>query len=148
MKILFLYRQSSAYTVLSQFGFLNNTFFCALICPFSTKSLFCLHGCFSKVLKDSKQRTPCTKVFQQKIIIFLPQFFLGQDLHFSFGTHVSRGSNLQRGTTSLWHSCRGVCEQILRGSSWHVLTYLTVMVGTSPFIPEILFKKSIRKTVQ
>ena len=39
------YRQSSAYTVLKQHGFLNNTvYFGTLICPFSTKSLLHLHG--------------------------------------------------------------------------------------------------------
>ena len=53
------YRQSSAYTVLYQHGFLNYTvYFGALICPFSTKSLLHLHGCFSKVSKNSVSRGP------------------------------------------------------------------------------------------
>ena len=40
-----LYRQSSAYRVLYQHCFLNNTvYFGTLICPFSTKSLLRLHG--------------------------------------------------------------------------------------------------------
>jgi hypothetical protein len=74
-----------------------------------------------------------TRVHLKKKIMFLPQFFLGHDLHFSFGTHISRGSDLQRGTTSLWHSCRGVCVQVLRGSSWHDFSYLTLMAGTTAF---------------
>ena len=43
--------------VLCLHGFLDNTvYFGTLICPFSTKSLLCLHGCFSKVSKNSVSR--------------------------------------------------------------------------------------------
>ena len=65
-----MYRQSSTYTVLKQHGFLNNTvYFGTLICPFSTKSLFRLHGFLLTRLifqslkvskKTRKERTPCT----------------------------------------------------------------------------------------
>ena len=61
-----IYRQSSAYTVLQQHGFLNNTvYFGTLICPFSTKLLLRLHGFlltqlfFQSLEKLCKQRTPC-----------------------------------------------------------------------------------------
>ena len=61
------YRQSSAYTVLYQHGFLNNTvYFGTLIYPLSTKSLLRLHGFllkwffFQSLEKQRKQRTPCT----------------------------------------------------------------------------------------
>ena len=66
-EVTLMYRQSSAYTVLSQQGFLNSTvYFGTLNCPFSTKSLLCLHGFlltrlfFQNIKKTCKQRTPCT----------------------------------------------------------------------------------------
>ena len=62
--------------VLSLHGFLNNMiYFGTLICPFSTKSLFRLHGFlltrffFQSLKKHRKQRTPCVpKVLLNKIL--------------------------------------------------------------------------------
>ena len=66
VKCFIWYRQSSAYTVLWQHGFLNNTvYFGTLICPLSTKSLLRLHGFlltrlfFQSLKKLRKQRTSC-----------------------------------------------------------------------------------------
>ena len=61
-----------AYRVLYQHRFLNNTvYFGTLICPFSTKSLLCLHGflltqlIFQSLKKPYKQRIPCIYIFME-----------------------------------------------------------------------------------
>ena len=57
MSFQFLVDFSLIQAVLCLHGFLDNTvYFGTLICPFSTKSLLCLHGCFSKVSKNSVSR--------------------------------------------------------------------------------------------
>ena len=54
-----LYRQSSAYTV----------YFGTPICPFSTRSLLRLNGCFSKVSKNSVSKGPSVHIMNWKKIV-------------------------------------------------------------------------------
>jgi len=117
-------------------GLLTSTFWQSLVGTVSQIScFFSVHSCLGTILQTGFEISVHFLVGKGKhaSLWTIPQFFLGQDLHFSFGTHVSRGSDLQRGTTSLWHSCRGVCVQIFRGSSWHNFSYLILMIGTAAF---------------